>query len=357
MSTSRIVRLGPKRASTAPCETSARIWPRAVFRQALTRAASHGSVCLLTFACSGQATTDNWSVPSTTLGADTSAPGMTGALASGTTLAPTTSGPAATVVTPGTPPDSVTPITPPTVPPANSCSEAEAKFPFRVMTRLNRAEYDNTVRDLLGDESHAALARLPADAGEGAFDNNAAALTISPALVETYVALADDVAAAAMAPASPGRAHVLVCDPGGDVACIDEVITKLATRAFRRPIALAEVASLRAIYDEARALELSVDDSVTSVVKAVLLSPNFLFRPEVNSEPSATGQRPASGFELASRLSYYLWSSMPDDTLMAGDGTALIPSNKRLNARNGSVSRGKGVFASDHDRLALSTVL
>lgn len=289
----------------------------------LNRAVSYGALGLAAIACSGQAQTDPWNVPSATT--DTTAPdvpgdvtpgGVTpGTVEPGGTPGPTTPVPGSPTVTPGSP-SSETPVTP-SVPPTNSsCATAEAKFPFRVMTRLNRAEYDNTVRDLLGDQSHAALKQLPADAGEGAFDNNAAALTISPALVETYVALADEVATAAMASTSPGRAIVLVCDPAGDAACIDDVITKLGTRAFRRPITAEEVASLRAIYDEARALDLSVDDSVTAVVKAVLLSPNFLFRPEVNSDADAMGQRAATPLELASRLSYYLWSSMPDDTLL-----------------------------------------
>lgn len=310
MSTTKIVRYREGTSSNA-CGT-------------VLKAASYGALGLLAIACSGQAQTDVWDVPSGTTGTpvpDTPGAVTPGGVTPGGTVTPggatgpTTPVPGATTVTPGSP-TGETPVTP-TVPPTNSQCAAEAKFPFRVLTRLNRAEYDNTVRDLLGDESHAALAQLPADAGEGAFDNNAAALTISPALVETYVALADEVATAAIAPASPGRALVLVCDPGGDASCIDEVITTLGTRAFRRPIAAEEVASLRGIYDEARALELSVDDSVTAVVKAVLLSPNFLFRPEVNSDPAATGQRAATPFELASRLSYYLWSSMPDDALMA----------------------------------------
>lgn len=292
--------------------------PSTVCRTVFNRAASYGALGLAAIACSGQAQTDPWNVPSATT--DTTSPGVPGSLTPGGvtpggTTDPNTSVPGATTVTPGSPTGatSVTPSVPPTI---SSCATTEAKFPFRVMTRLNRAEYDNTVRDLLGDQSHAALAQLPADAGEGAFDNNAAALTISPALVETYVALADEVATVAMAPASQGRSLVLVCDPGGDAACIDDVIINLGTRAFRRPITAEEVASLRAIYDEARSLELSADDSVTAVVKAVLLSPNFLFRPEVNSDANATGQRAATPFELASRLSYYLWSSMPDDALL-----------------------------------------
>lgn len=282
-----------------------------------TNPLAYGSVALLTLACSGQVEqVDNWEAqPPATTSSGAPTPGATDP------NAPAPSTPA----TPGTVPTTETPVTPggetPVPPPvalSTQCATGDVKFPFRVLTRLNRAEYDNTVRDLLGDESHAALSLLPVDAGEGAFDNNAAALTINPALVETYVALADELATRSVAQASPGRALILVCDPNDDAnaTCIDDVITTLASRAFRRPVTSEETSSLRAIYDEARSLSLSVDDSVAAMVKAVLLSPHFLFRPEINSDPSATGTRAATPHELASRLSYYLWSSMPDDTLL-----------------------------------------
>lgn len=283
-----------------------------------TNPLSYGSLALLTLACSGQVEqVDNWEAqPPATTSSVAPAPGATDPNAP-TSSVSTTPAPASTTDTPDAP-DGETPATPPSVTPSTQCSTADAQVPFRVLTRLNRAEYDNTVRDLLGDESRAALALLPADAGEGAFDNNAAALSISPALVETYVALADELATRAVAQASPGRALIFVCDPNTDTdaTCIDDVIATLAARAFRRPVTSEETASLRAIYDEARSLNLSIDDSVTAVVKAVLLSPHFLFRPEINSAPDATGQRLATPYELASRLSYYLWSSMPDEALL-----------------------------------------
>lgn len=274
----------------------------------------YGVLALFVCACSGE-TEEGWA-PSSTGSAEPSIPEAVGSASSTPASTPTTATP--TSATTSAPPVEVTSRAPQTEPAAD-CASSAAAVPFRVMTRLNRAEYDNTVRDLLGDTSHTALAHLPVDAGEGAFDNNAAALTISPSLVETYVALADELAAAAMAPQSSGRALVLGCEPSAsaEVNCITEVITALGTRAFRRPVTTEEVTALRAIYEEARSLSLPVDDSVAAVIKAVLLSPHFLFRPEVNVSPDAAGERPASAFELASRLSYYLWSSMPDAALLS----------------------------------------
>lgn len=212
----------------------------------------------------------------------------------------------------------------PTTPSAN-CSEP-GPVPFRVMTRLNRAEYDNTVRDLLGDTTHTALALLPADAGDGAFDNNAGALSINPALVETYVELAEALAAQALAEGSPGRAKVLSCDPAasGEDACALEIATELGTRAFRRALQTAEAEQLFGVYSRVREDGFGFDEGVSALVQAALLSPHFLFRPEVNESPTATGQRSATGYELAGRLSYFLWSSMPDATLLEAAGSGAL---------------------------------
>jgi hypothetical protein len=213
----------------------------------------------------------------------------------------------------------------PTVTPAANCSEP-GPVPFRVMTRLNRAEYDNTVRDLLGDTTHTALTLLPADAGDGAFDNNAGALNINPALVETYVELAETLATQALAEGSPGRAKVLICDPAAssEDACALEIATDLGTRAFRRALRAGEAEQLLGVYSRVREQGFSFDEGMSALLQAVLLSPHFLFRPEVNESPTAAGQRLATGYELASRLSYFLWSSMPDRALLEAAGSGAL---------------------------------
>ncbi|MDP9002565.1 MAG: DUF1587 domain-containing protein, partial [Myxococcota bacterium] len=105
---------------------------------------------------------------------------------------------------------------------AACATKGETLVPFRVLTRLNRVEYDNTARDLLGDTSHTALSMLPADFGDGAFDNNAAALNIDPSLSSTYMQLAEAVAENAMAPNGPGRSLVLTCGTT-DAGCARQV--------------------------------------------------------------------------------------------------------------------------------------
>jgi hypothetical protein len=187
------------------------------------------------------------------------------------------------------------------------------------MTRLNRVEYDNTVRDLLGDTTHAVLDALSPDSGDGGFDNNAAALTISPSLASQYEALALKLAANAMAKGSPGRASVLgTCTPQslGEATCGTQAATEFAARAWRRPLQAGEADSLVGIYTQARDAGLSFDDGMKFLVEAVLLSPYFLFRPELDATPDSTEQHPVDPYELASRLSYFVWSSMPDAALI-----------------------------------------
>jgi hypothetical protein len=210
---------------------------------------------------------------------------------------------------------------------STACASATpAPVPFRVMTRLNRVEYDNTVRDLLGDTTHAVLAALDPDSGDGGFDNNAAALTISPSLASQYEALALTLATSAMTAGSPGRAAVLgTCNPqsSGESTCASQAASQFAARAWRRPLKSGEADSLVAIYTQARNAGLSFDDGMKFMVDAVLLSPHFLFRPELDASPDSTEQHAVDPYELASRLSYFVWSSMPDAALIdaAAKGT------------------------------------
>jgi Protein of unknown function (DUF1592)/Protein of unknown function (DUF1588)/Protein of unknown function (DUF1595)/Protein of unknown function (DUF1587)/Protein of unknown function (DUF1585) len=197
------------------------------------------------------------------------------------------------------------------------CTPAEqSQVSFRVLTRLNRAEYDNTVRDLLGDTTHAALTTLPADFGDGAFDNNADALSIDPSLAQTFEQLAETLAESAFAAGSPGRNLVLTCSTT-DEACAKQISSDFAVRAWRRPLQDGELDRLFALYTAARTAGFSFEQGLQTVVEAALTSPNFLFRPELDATPDAPTVHAVSPYELSSRLSYLLWSSMPDAALQA----------------------------------------
>ncbi len=102
-----------------------------------------------------------------------------------------------------------------------------------------------------------------------------------------------------------------------------QIITNFATRAYRRPVQPAEVDRLMAYWTQIDKSGETFDRSIDAALQPVLVSPNFLYRVEADPGPSDPGGiRTLSEYELASRLSYFLWSSMPDDELfkLAGEG-------------------------------------
>jgi hypothetical protein len=107
---------------------------------------------------------------------------------------------------------------------------------------------------------------------------------------------------------------VLICDPATGKACVDKILGTLATKAYRRPVTKPEVAELLAVFDKAKTGGYTAEQSLQFAIEAMLVSPQFLFRIERDPKNGAPGR--ISDLELASRLSYFLWSSMPDDELL-----------------------------------------
>lgn len=113
------------------------------------------------------------------------------------------------------------------------------------------------------------------------------------------------------------RKKILVCDPSTGRACVERIVSALAHRAYRRPVAAREVASLMRFYDLAKTDGHSTEQGLQLAMQAMLVSPNFLFHIERDTNPADPKQvHQISEVELASRLSYFLWSSMPDDELL-----------------------------------------
>jgi hypothetical protein len=114
------------------------------------------------------------------------------------------------------------------------------------------------------------------------------------------------------------RARILTCDPASGRACVDRILTGLARRGYRRPPTPREVDALRRFVDQAAADGRPVEQGIQLALEAMLVSPGFLFRIERDPDPRDPALvHEVSPFELASRLSYFLWSSMPDDELLA----------------------------------------
>ncbi len=115
---------------------------------------------------------------------------------------------------------------------------------------------------------------------------------------------------------NPIREKIIICDPKTGTECVRQILEKFAERAFRRTVSSAELDRLVAVVDLSKAQGQTVEAGIEIALRAILSSPHFLFRPEMDPNPNATTPaHPLSDFEFASRLSYFLWSSMPDAEL------------------------------------------
>jgi hypothetical protein len=186
-----------------------------------------------------------------------------------------------------------------------------AADPGRVLIhRLSRTEYNCTVRDLLGVDNHPADTFPTEGGGGGGFDNNADTLFIPPILMERYLATADSAVRGA------SRERIFFTKKQwfeSDRSVAKRIVEHFAMRGFRRPLENQEIENLLRIYDRARDKKLDFETGVRAALTAILASPNFLFRVEADRE--STQPYRISEYELASRLSYFLWSSMPDEEL------------------------------------------
>ncbi len=178
--------------------------------------------------------------------------------------------------------------------------------------RLNRYEYGATLRDLLNipiDAGH----NLPADgAGGEGFDNAAETLFLSPLHAEKYLAAAKEGIEYGLKDAK-SRVRFITAEPTDKLSAEDaahHVIVHFLSRAFRRPATPDEVERFRGVFRRQKG---SFDSRISYTLQGILLSPHFLFRFE---EPTPTA-RPVPDYALASRLSYFLWGSMPDDQLFS----------------------------------------
>jgi len=221
----------------------------------------------------------------------------------------------------------------------------QSNYQGHVMSRrLTRAEYNNTIRDLVGLDLRPAD-QFPSDGsgGEG-FDNVGDTLFVSSVLMEKYLAAADEVlelvlseqpgtlsGATGSASASTGRAsgtpakavasarqQILAAEPSDHPSpreAASEIVAEFARRAFRRPVDDDEIERLLAMFDRAYARGDGFAPSLKLALKAVLISPHFMFL--IEPEPETEGVYRIGHYELASKLSYFLWSSMPDEELFA----------------------------------------
>lgn len=197
-----------------------------------------------------------------------------------------------------------------------STPSTDAAQGFVRVRRLSNREYNNTVRDLLGTTLTPASNFLKETAH--GFDNIAGSLGMTATQYAAYFGSAADVAKDVFSNEKL-RAPFETCGARNpDSACVDATIQSFGTRALRRPLTSDEVRTYRDVYDRAVDLELSSVEAFEQVVRAMLSSVEFLYRLEFAqpaTEPTGNTQPGSNEYELASRLSYFLWSTMPDAAL------------------------------------------
>jgi mono/diheme cytochrome c family protein len=195
--------------------------------------------------------------------------------------------------------------------------------PGRVtLRRLNRIEYRNTIKDLTGISYNTLEEFPPDDTGYG-FDTVGDVLTVSPLLLEKYLQAAEAIVSKAVPPtagAEPDRFFTRGKPPESEPerrAYAREIIGEFARRAFRRPVDAQTLDRLCAIADTIAADSgQSFEAGIRQAMVAVLASPRFLFRiEEAVPSPVDAPYATLDEYALASRLSYFLWSSMPDQEL------------------------------------------
>lgn len=202
------------------------------------------------------------------------------------------------------------------------------------LRRLTRREYDRTIAVLLGIPFNSAQAvGLPQDGGDG-FENLAVALDLSAARIDKYFEAADLALEALFS--SDGRAQrarkqLFFQEPSETVSerdAAERVLGRFARRAYRRPPSDEQIERLMSVYDQARSRGEGHEEAVRKALKPALVSPYFLLRIEQDrpAEGEAPGV-PVDDHELAVRLSYFLWSMMPDEELfrLADEGRLSDP--------------------------------
>jgi hypothetical protein len=136
--------------------------------------------------------------------------------------------------------------------------------------------------------------------------------------------------------ATPSRDRIFVCRPGEaaeEGACAEKIIAGVARRAYRRPIAAGDLPQLMALYRQGAETG-GFENGVRLALQKILVSPEFIFRVELDPADAPPGSvHRVSDVELASRLSFFLWSSIPDDELLAAAERGELSDPKVLDAQ------------------------
>ena len=184
----------------------------------------------------------------------------------------------------------------------------QAELSTLTIRRLTHSQYNHTVRDLLGDRSRPADSFPKEDFVRG-FKNQSEAQGVSPLQAEAYAKAAERLAVSALRGGDHQGLILARSDSRTDTAIAQEFIRRFGLRAFRRPLEIGELTSYTQLFEQEASRSNDLLEGAKVVVESMLQSPHFLFR--VERGPG----NPHQQYEAASRLSYFLWDTMPDDKM------------------------------------------
>jgi hypothetical protein len=217
---------------------------------------------------------------------------------------------------------------------------AATPAPRAPLRRLTRFEYNNTLRDLLGETSSPGNA-FPSELSGNGFGNDAESQPVGSELANQYMLVAEKIAAAVTQPdriASLDACAAQITadsDAASEASCVRTVLTSLLPKAFRRTLVAGDVESFAGLFQSVRASS-DFTTSLATTLEAVLQSPELIYKPELGTPvPEKPHLLRPTGDEMATRLSYLYWASLPDDGLRAAAaaGTLSTPEGVRAQAQ------------------------
>lgn len=213
------------------------------------------------------------------------------------------------------------------------------------LRRLTKNEYTNSLRTLLGIDTRPGDALPPEEETYG-FDNNASGRGVTQIHVERYMLIAETLIQEAL---TTRRSTIIKCDPYdiSDELCARQTIRDFGRLAYRRRLTTDELERYVTYFNSLLPTE-GFDQSIAMILEVMLQSPNFLYRVELG-EPDSDGDGVVAltGNELATRLSYLLWGSPPDDRLLAAAEVGL------LTTPEGLAAEARRMLADDKAREAI----
>ncbi len=230
--------------------------------------------------------------------------------------------------------------------------------PSSRVPRLSHSEWEATVQDLLRLDAPTGLSASfePDPLGGKQFDNEQSALRVTPILWADYQIAAEQLAE--FVTSTPGSLAKLL--PEGvptDATGARPFVEAMALRAYRRPPTPSEVDALESLFASASAQHPDLDPFVAGVrasLEALLQSPHFVYKLERSTKPDVTGRVPLDGFEVATRLSYAAWRTMPDDELFRAAAEGELATDEGLAVQVDRLlasPRAANTLRSLHDQL------